>query len=115
MAGTGHGILVQVIEVRLLPAERVEPTFGRVNMPQGRAALRTYLADVSDETKDFSKTEEWFCWAAFERLMARRCCEVWLRSTAKSLPKEVRTLLLSSAESYGNTFMQQVETSRLSA
>jgi hypothetical protein len=38
------------------------------------AALRAYLSDVADSSKSLAKCEEWFCWAAFQRLMARRCC-----------------------------------------
>jgi hypothetical protein len=73
-------------------------------VPQGTAALRTYLADVRDETKHFRDTEEWFCWATFERLMARRCCEVWLRSSAKELDGEARALVLEAADNYGEAF-----------
>jgi hypothetical protein len=72
--------------------------------PQGMAALRRYLADVSDVTKDFADTGEWFCWAAFERLMARRCCEVWLRRAASELDGEARTLVNEAADRYGEAF-----------
>jgi len=72
--------------------------------PQGMAALQCYLADVSDVTKDFADNGEWFCWAAFERLMARRCCEVWLHRTAQGLAGKVRTLVSEAAECYGEAF-----------
>ncbi|MFH1417412.1 MAG: hypothetical protein ABII12_03890 [Planctomycetota bacterium] len=69
--------------------------------PQGMAALRAYAADVADPTKDFSQTEEWFCWAAFERLAARRCCEVWLRSVAAEFAGQARNSALAAAKHYG--------------
>jgi hypothetical protein len=72
--------------------------------PQGMAALQCYLADVSDITKNFADRGEWFCWAAFERLMARRCCEVWLRRTAQELNGEKRTLVSKAAGCYGEAF-----------
>jgi hypothetical protein len=72
--------------------------------PQGTVALRTYLADVLDETKSFSDTEEWFCWATFERLMARRCSEVWLRSSAEHLDGDARALVAEAADNYGEAF-----------
>ncbi len=72
--------------------------------PQGMAALRAYAADVADSTKDFAQTEEWFCWAAFERLSARRCCAVWLRSAAADLGGSVRKPALAAAEHYGRAF-----------
>ena len=72
--------------------------------PQGMAALQAYLADVRDTTKSFAQTEEWFCWAAFERLMARRCCEIWLGKTAEKLKGEARKLTLIAAGHYGQAF-----------
>lgn len=72
--------------------------------PQGMAALQSYLADVADPTRSFDETEEWFCWAAFERLMARRCCEVWLRSAAVHLKGKARDLTLAAARHYGQAF-----------
>jgi hypothetical protein len=74
--------------------------------PQGMAALRAYLVDVNDETKDFSDMEEWFCWATFERLMARRCCELWLHSAAESFGENVESLLRDAARDYGEAFRQ---------
>jgi hypothetical protein len=68
------------------------------------AALEAYLADVSDETKDYPDTEEWFCWAAFERLMARRCCELWLRSSAEFYDRNTERLLRDAADRYGEAF-----------
>ena len=57
-------------------------------IPQGQAALEVYPSDVSDTEKDFSTCEEWFCWAAFERLVAGKCAEVWLSSVATDLDSE---------------------------
>ncbi len=73
-------------------------------IPQGLAALRAYLAHVADPSKDFAGAGEWFCWAAFERLMARRCCEIWLRSAAEQLDGNARKVVLDAAESYGEAF-----------
>jgi hypothetical protein len=73
-------------------------------IPQGQAALRSYLSDVSDVTRDFSSTEEWFCWAAFQRLMARRCCEVWLRAVARHLSGGAAAFALAAADHYGDAF-----------
>ncbi|MCP3920239.1 MAG: BtrH N-terminal domain-containing protein [bacterium] len=69
--------------------------------PQGLAALRAYLGDVVDPSKDFAATEEWFCWAAFERLLARRCCELWLGTVADRLDGDAREPTLRAAEHYG--------------
>jgi hypothetical protein len=54
-------------------------------VPQGLAALEAYAADVADPSKDFAKCGEYFCWATFERLMARRCAAVWLERAAEEL------------------------------
>jgi len=73
-------------------------------VPQGLAALRQYHADVSDPAKDFSECSEWFCWAAFQRLMARRCAEVWLRSVATTLSSGAQRLVATAADRYGEAF-----------
>ena len=73
-------------------------------VPQGLAALRQYCMDVSDPSRDFSDCPEWFCWAAFERLMARRCCEVWLRSVADSLTGDAKDSIATAAGRYGKAF-----------
>ena len=73
-------------------------------VPQGMAALEAYLADVCDPSKDFADCGEWFCWAAFERLAARRCCQVWLRSVADDLPPAVRRPILQAADQYRKAF-----------
>lgn len=73
-------------------------------VPQGLAALHAYLADVRDPTKTFEETPEWFCWATFERLMARRCSEVWLRAVAKTLSGDVRRSIAMAADHYGEAF-----------
>lgn len=54
-------------------------------VPQGLAALEAYAADVADPSKDFANCGEYFCWATFERLMARRCAAVWLERAAEEL------------------------------
>ena len=73
-------------------------------VPQGLAALRQYAMDVSDPSKDFSECSEWFCWAAFERLMARRCCEVWLGSVAESLNGDAKEVIATAAGRYGEAY-----------
>jgi hypothetical protein len=73
-------------------------------VPQGLAALRGYLADVRDLTRNFARCGEWFCWAAFERLMARRCAEIWLRSLAEVRTGEARRWLAAAADGYGEAF-----------
>jgi hypothetical protein len=75
-------------------------------VPQGLAALKRYLADVIDPAKDFSECPTWFCWAAFERLMARRCSEVWLRSIAQTETGEAKRLIGAAADHYGEAFRQ---------
>ncbi len=80
----------------MMVEEKIEsgiPEYAGPGIPQGMAALQQYLADVSDESKDFAECEEWFCWAAFERLMARRCSEVWLRSITGHLDGEAAELI----------------------
>jgi hypothetical protein len=72
--------------------------------PQGMAALQLYLKDVSDITKDFADRGEWFCWATFERLMARRCCEVWLRRAAREFDGKLQSLVSEAADHYGAAF-----------
>jgi hypothetical protein len=86
---------------RAIAKSRAAPWRGT---PQGLAALRAYLADVSDATKNFVEVEEWLCWAAFVRLMARRCAEVWLRSTAEEIEGKARQHLLDAADHYGDAF-----------
>jgi len=73
-------------------------------VPQGLSALQQYSKDVSDPCKDFSDCSEWFCWAAFERLMARRCCEIWLRSVSDSLAGEAKDSISAAADRYGKAF-----------
>jgi hypothetical protein len=86
------------------PPESIRSRALQRAVEKGRAAvapLQSYLSDVRDEMKDFAKCEEWFCWAAFERLIARRCCEVWLRRTAKQLEGKAAKLVAAAAERYG--------------
>ena len=73
-------------------------------VPQGLSALRKYLSDVLDPGKDFEETHEWFCWATFERLMARRCSEVWLRSVGEQQSGDAGRLILAAADHYGEAF-----------
>jgi len=73
-------------------------------VPQGLAALRAYLADVWDPAKTFEGASEWFCWATFERLMARRCSEVWLRPVGQGLSGEARRLMQVAADRFGEAF-----------
>jgi hypothetical protein len=68
------------------------------------AALEEYLADVKDPAKDFEKCGEYFCWATFERLGARKCCAVWLRHAAEVLGGAAREPLLAAAEHYDRAF-----------
>jgi hypothetical protein len=86
------------------PAEKIRARALKRAVVKGRSAvapLQSYLSDVRDESKAFANTEEWFCWAAFERLIARRCCEVWLRRTAKQIEGEAAKLVAAAAERYG--------------
>ncbi len=69
-------------------------------VPQGMEALEAYLADVGDPDKDFAGTQEWFCWAAFSRLMARRCARIWLASVADELGGPAAVLTRDAAERY---------------
>ncbi|MHC4715802.1 MAG: hypothetical protein ACYS5V_02425 [Planctomycetota bacterium] len=71
---------------------------------QGMTALKAYLADVMDPAKDFAGCGEWFCWAAFERLMARRCSEVWLERIAGSMSGKTASLLRQAAQCYGEAY-----------
>jgi hypothetical protein len=72
--------------------------------PQGLAALEAYRRDVADPSKTFEKTSEWFCWATFERLMARRCCSVWLASATQVLGEPARAPLLEASAHYARAF-----------
>ncbi len=54
-------------------------------VPQGLAALEAYAADVADASYDFAETGEWFCWATFNRLDARKCAAAWLEQAAQVL------------------------------
>jgi hypothetical protein len=86
---------------RAVGRSRAEPWHAA---PQGLAALRAYLTDVSDATRDFANVQDWFCWAAFERLMARRCAEVWLRAVAGEVEGAARTQVAEAAARYGSAF-----------
>jgi len=66
----------------------------------GIAGLEAYLADVEDPDKNFDKSKEWFCWATFERLTARRCAAEWLRRAANDLGDDARPSLLAAAGHY---------------
>ncbi len=73
-------------------------------VPQGMAALEAYREDVADPGRDFEKCPEWFCWAAFERLMARGCAERWLRRIHRSLPDAAAALVERAAGCYGRAY-----------
>ena len=94
----------QIVREALRRALRKASAHEHRGVPQGMAALRAYLADVSDPSKDFAECAEWFCWAAFERLMARKCCSVWLRSIQGAVPNECGRLLGEAAGLYGRAF-----------
>ena len=72
--------------------------------PQGVAALEAYLADVKDPSKDFADSSEWFCWAAFQRLMARRCAAVWLTRIVSELAGDVASHVQEAAQHYQRAF-----------
>ena len=72
--------------------------------PQGLAALKAYLADVRDPAKDFASRGEWFCWATFSRLGARKCAAVWLESLSRTLPRAAGKHLSSAAGHYRKAF-----------
>lgn len=66
--------------------------------------MRAYLEDVKDPDKDFSNCTEWFCWAAFERLCARKACAMWLRRVAEVGSEDVREHLLAAARQYAKAY-----------
>ncbi|MEW6249060.1 MAG: hypothetical protein AB1716_00305 [Planctomycetota bacterium] len=89
-------------------AQKAAPhTWG--DAPQGQAALESYWADVADPGKDFAATGEWFCWAAFERLMARSCCAIWLRRVAPLFDSGRESRLLEAATHYALAFERYAE------
>ena len=75
-----------------------------VGAPQGTAALEAYVADVRDPAKDFADCGEWFCWAAFQRLTARRCAAVWLTRISDELPQAAADHVRQAAEHYQEAF-----------
>ena len=94
----------QVLLEALRRAVRLASPHERKGVPRGLAALEAYLADMSDPTKSFDELSEWFCWATFERLSARRCCAEWLRSAAGILGGQARGPLLAAADHYEEAF-----------
>lgn len=72
--------------------------------PAGLAALKAYLADVQDPGKDFEGLGEWFCWAAFERLMARKCAATWLQRATELVPGRARRHVLDAAAGYEQAY-----------
>jgi hypothetical protein len=78
-------------------------------VPQGMSALKAYRADVADAGKDFAKCGEWFCWAAFERLMARKCAAVWLASVALKFKGKLSKYLKDAARRYGRAWRHYEE------
>ena len=79
------------------------------DVPQGMAALRAYRNDVADPSKDFNACAEWFCWAAFERLMARKCAAAWLESASTTVTGEAAKHLNRAAEHYGKAWKHYEE------
>lgn len=90
-------------------AVKMGRTPGACGAAQGLAALKAYLLDVTDPSKHFAGCEEWFCWAAFERLMARRCCEVWLNRMVQVLAKEAVAFVRQAARHYGTAYRHYEE------
>jgi hypothetical protein len=78
-------------------------------VPQGMSALKAYRADVADAGKDFAKCGEWFCWAAFERLMARKCAAVWLASVVPKFKGKPSKCLKEAASHYGRAWRRYEE------
>jgi hypothetical protein len=73
--------------------------------PRGLAALDAYLADVKDPDKSFENISEWFCWATFERLTARKQAAGWLRGrVAGAVGEEAKVHVLAAADQYDNAF-----------
>jgi len=68
------------------------------------SALEAYLKDVADPGKDFPDGDEWFCWATFQRLTARKCCAEWLRAAAKVLGGDAKAPLTAAADHYERAF-----------
>jgi hypothetical protein len=110
-----HGVYVLVAQHPPLPREQILRLSLRRAVEigsahtwqgtlQGLAALQAYLSDVGDASKSFANCEEWFCWATFQRLMARRCGELWLRSVAKKTFGKGRDLVLTAGKRYGEAF-----------
>ncbi len=73
-------------------------------VPQGLAALNAYRADVADPAKTFAEVEEWFCWAAFERLLARQCCATWLRRIAPRFAANITEQIVAAAAHYATAY-----------
>ena len=73
-------------------------------VPQGLAALEAYCADVVNPENTFSESEEWFCWAAFERLLARCCCAIWLNRVAALFDPPMENQLREAAHHYSIAF-----------
>lgn len=90
----------QIYREALERAVRLASPHESNGVPQGLAALEAYLKDVADPEKDFAKCGEWFCWATFERLLARKCCAIWLESAADALGGAAREPLLAALGHY---------------
>jgi hypothetical protein len=71
---------------------------------QGLAALEADCADVAAPDKLFENTGEWFCWAAFQRLTARKCAALWLKRVASMFANDVAHRLLEAAEHYAAAY-----------
>jgi len=77
---------------------------GNETIPQGLSALHAYLADVKDPAKDFQNCQEWFCWATFSRLAARKACATWLRRVARTSDKRLADKLTAAAQQYDKAY-----------
>ncbi|MFO8008673.1 MAG: malectin domain-containing carbohydrate-binding protein [Candidatus Brocadiia bacterium] len=103
----------QIAYGAVLRAARIASPHVEGGAPRGMAALETYLADVEDPTKDFEDRSEWFCWATFERLAARKCCADRLHSAADVLGGDAAEALRAAAEHYERAFEAYHEYDRL--
>jgi hypothetical protein len=83
---------------RQLALDALQRAVGKAT--EAQPALDAYASDVADPARDFAKCEEYFCWATFERLCARQCAAVWLRSVAETIGGDARQHLRTAAACY---------------
>ena len=94
----------QIAEMAVQRAARIGAPHVWDGVPQGQAALEAYLGDVANPDRDFAQCAEWFCWAAFERLLARKCAALWLRRMAELLGPPHDEPLNAAAEHYAAAY-----------